>query len=246
CPAAWSAALGAAVRLKAWPGGRAEENRRNGDPACVPEQAVRRAATQSHAWGLETSNAKIFWGFALSLGLPIAVLSRDADVQVHPRYLLVVLPASMILCASLYRRWAPSPRAFWVWTALHLLAFGATWAAVRPFRQVQHEKKEFAQTVRERVPGEALLLAGSYSPVFDYYRALGERPRWTILWSGWGWERNKEEAAILDAWKQGRPVYLCDGPAAWLYFEDQRLDLHFILLPKRKELVAPGLLHVYP
>ena len=247
CPAAWSAALGAAVRrLNVWRRRRAEENSRSGDSACAPEQAGSRAATQSHAWRLETSSAKIFRGIALSLALPLAVLWRDADVQLHPRYLLVVLPASMILCASLYHRWAPSPRAFAVWTALHLLAFGATWVVVQPFRQLQREKKEFARIVRERVPGEALLLAGSYSPVFDYYRALGERPQWTILWSGWGWERNKEEAAILDAWKQGRPVYLCDGPAAWLYFEDQRLDLHFILLPKRKELVAPGLLRVYP
>ena len=48
------------------------------------------------------------WGVLCCLVLPIAILWRDADVQMHPRYMLIVLPASVILCASLYQALAPA------------------------------------------------------------------------------------------------------------------------------------------
>ena len=185
-------------------------------------------------------------GFICCLFIPLAILWRDADVQIHPRYLLVVLPASLILCARLYHRWTGTTRAAVRWAVLQLVVFGIAQAGMQPLRQLQAEKRDYAQMVRSLVPGEALLIAGGYSPILDYYRGLRDRPGWRILWSGWIWDREKAAAEIAQSWARNEPVYLCDGPAAWLYFEDQRLDLYYILRGSRSEKVAPGLTRVEP
>jgi hypothetical protein len=185
-------------------------------------------------------------GFTCCLFIPLAILWRDADVQIHPRYLLVVLPASLILCAWLYHRWTGTTRAAVRWAVLQLVVFGVAQAGMQPLRQLQAEKRDYAQMVRSLVPGEALLIAGGYSPILDYYRGLRDRPGWRILWSGWIWDREKAAAEIAQSWARNEPVYLCDGPAAWLYFEDQRLDLYYILRGSRSEEVAPGLTRVEP
>ncbi len=185
-------------------------------------------------------------GFMCCLFIPLAILWRDADVQIHPRYLLVVLPASLILCARLYHRWTGTTRAAVRWAVLQLVVFGIAQAGMQPLRQLQAEKRDYAQMVRSLVPGEALLIAGGYSPILDYYRGLRDRPGWRILWSGWIWDRDKAAAEIAQSWARNEPVYLCDGPAAWLYFEDQRLDLYYILRGSRSEKVAPGLTRVEP
>ena len=68
------------------------------------------------------------WGALCCLALPVASLWRDADVQIHPRYLLVALPAALVLCAGLYRRWFPSDGAAAVWAVeqpLDKLVFGS-------------------------------------------------------------------------------------------------------------------------
>ena len=127
------------------------------------------------------------------------------------------------------------------WAVLQLVVFGIAQAGMQPLRQLQAEKRDYAQMVRSLVPGEALLIAGGYSPILDYYRGLRDRPGWRILWSGWIWDRDKAAAEIAQSWARNEPVYLCDGPAAWLYFEDQRLDLYYILRGSRSEQVAPGL-----
>ena len=80
----------------------------------------------------------------------------------------------------------------------------------------------------------------------DYYRALGDRPQWQILWSGWGWQGKAAETAIREAWSRHTPVYLCQGPAGWLYFEDELLDLHFVFRHSRRVEVARHLFRVYP
>jgi hypothetical protein len=185
-------------------------------------------------------------GFTCCLFIPLAILWRDADVQIHPRYLLVVLPASLILCAWLYHRWTGTTRAAVRWAVLQLVVFGIAQAGMQPLRQLQAEKRDYAKMVRFLVPGEALLIAGGYSPILDYYRGLRDRPGWRILWSGWIWDREKAAAEIAQSWARNEPVYLCDGPAAWLYFEDQRLDLYYILRGSRSEQVAPGLTRVEP
>ena len=132
------------------------------------------------------------------------------------------------------------------WVVVHLVIFGIAQVGIQPFRHVQAEKKEFARLVREAVPGAGLLIPGGYSPIMDYYRALGERPQWQILWSGWGWTGRAAETRIRDAWSHHLPVYLCDGPAGWLYFEDALLDLYFIFRHSKKDQIAPGLFRIYP
>ena len=186
------------------------------------------------------------WAVFCGLILPIAALWRDADVQIHPRYCIIALPASLIFCAAVFHRWLPSRRAAVVWAVLQVGVFGITQIAIHPFRDVYYQKKEYALMVRTMVPGAALLIPGSYSPIIDYYRGLGDRPDWKILWSGWRWNHKDAEKQITEAWRQREPVFLCEGPRAWAYFEDEWLDLFFFLRGHRREVIAPGLVRVYP
>src|SRR5262249_20107330 len=159
---------------------------------------------------------------------------------------LVMLPASVIFCVRFYQRWTGTTRAAVLWAVLQLVVFGVGQAAMQPLRQIQAEKREYAEMVRSLIPGEALLIAGGYSPILDYYRGVQDRPGWTIVWSGWIWDRTNVASEIGRSWARHRPVYVCDGPSAWRYLEHQRLDLHYILWGTRSETVAPGLTRIEP
>jgi hypothetical protein len=186
------------------------------------------------------------WGIVCCLVLPLIVLWRDADVQMHPRYALIALPASVILCAVLFCRWVPSRRGLAVWTIVQVAVFGLSLFVFSPLRQTQIKKIEFARDVREAIPGKGLIIAGNYSPVFDYYRGIGVRPEWQILWAGWDWDRNLVEAKIYNAWTNGIPVYLSTDPPGWSYFEKEFIEVHLMLKDCPKETIIPHLLRVYP
>lgn len=186
------------------------------------------------------------WGTVCCLLLPVAVLWRDADVQMHPRYLLVALPASVILCVSLYRNWVPSRRGTVIWAIIQVSIFGLAMIAFSPYRQIQTKKMEFARMIRESVPGPGLMIAGNYSPILDYYRGIGLRPEWQIQWSGWDWNHGTVEAKIADAWANSVPVYLSTDPAGWSYFEKEFLDVYLMLKDCTKEPILPHLLRIHP
>ncbi len=235
CPAAWLATFAAGMHC--WLG-------RRGRKAQVPKAAGEPGNPGERPAGGSIPAPAV--GVLCALVLPVMALWRDADVQIHPRYALIALPASLILCAHLYSRWASSRRAAVNWVIFHLAVFGIAQVGMHPLRQIQTEKREFTEMVRKEVPGEALLIPGGYSPIMDYYRAVGERPQWQVLWSGWGWQGKAAETTVRKAWSRHVPVYLCEGPAGWLYFEDELLDLHFVFKNSRKEVIAPGLLRIYP
>jgi hypothetical protein len=206
----------------------------------------RRAANGTGESGRTDPMTNPFLGAVACLVLPVAVLWRDADVQIHPRYVLVALPGSMIFCVSLYRRWVKSKRGPVIWAAVQILVFGAALAVLAPYRQTQTRKMEFARTVRDSVPDEGLLFAGNLSPVLDYYRGIGVRPRWQVFWSGWDWDAGAAGNAIRRAWAGGIPVYVSGNPAGWFNFEGEFLDLHYLLKDCRQEQVAPMLFRVLP
>ncbi len=133
-----------------------------------------------------------------------------------------------------------------IWAIVQVLFLGIALTAFYPFRQTQIQKMEFARAMRESIPGRGLMIAGNLSPVLDYYRGIGVRPGWCILWSGWNWDVKEVESAIRKAWVDNIPVYLSTAPPGWSYFEREFLDLHFILKDCRKELIAPNLFRVYP
>jgi hypothetical protein len=174
------------------------------------------------------------------------VLWRDADVQIHPRYLMIVMPASLIFCAAVFSRWIRSAKGPVIWAVLHVFVFGIAIVGMSPFRQAQTEKMEFARTVRDSIPGQALLIAGSYSPILDYYRGIGVRPGWRILWSGWDWDPGAAEDVIRKSWDAGIPVYLSEDSLGWRFFEAEYLDVYCFLKDHKKEAVQPKLVRVYP
>ena len=164
----------------------------------------------------------------------------------HPRYVLLVLPAALIFCASLYRRWIPSKKGLAAWAIIQVLFFGMAVAAFIPFRQVQIQKMEFARVMRDSIPDGSLIIAGNYSPVLDYYRAIGLRPGWRILWSGWDWDAQSVETSIRKAWADQVPVYLSTDPRGWSYFEREFIELHFMLKDCKMEPIDPNLYRIYP
>ncbi len=188
----------------------------------------------------------LFWGVLGFIVLPLAVLLRDADVQMHPRYTLVALPGIVILCILFYARWCPGRKAAMTWAIIQLVLFGAAQAGIQPFREIQKEKRSYVETAVQLVPDSALVIPGALSPAFDYYRGIGVKPRWHILWSGWGWDIRKVEAAVRKSWEMRQPVYWCSGPYGWLYLEDEWLDIYYLLKDCPKEQIVPGIVRVYP
>jgi hypothetical protein len=224
CPGAWLAVAGAGIR-------RVFMRKR---PDSIEQDAPAPAIPHP------------IWGVLCCLVLPIAILWRDADVQMHPRYALIVLPASVILCASLYRRWFPRKRGLPAWAVVQVLIFGVALAAFSPYRQIQTGKMEFAKLMRESIPGSALMIAGNYSPILDYYRGIGVRPEWQIVWSGWDWNANAIEARVAESWNNHIPVYWSTDPPGWSYFERELLETYFLFKDCKKEQVAPHLYRVLP
>jgi hypothetical protein len=223
CPGAWLALAGAGIR-----------------------RLFVRKSLDSPSTSLAHAISHPMWGVICCVILPIAILWRDADVQMHPRYALIVLPASVILCASLYRRWAPSKRGTAIWAIVQVLLFGIAMAAFLPYRQTQTGKIEFAKEIRESIPGSALLIAGNYSPILDYYRGIGVRPEWQIVWSGWDWNATAVEARVEEAWSNHVPVYWSTDPPGWSFFEREFLEAHFMFKDCRKEQIAPHLYKISP
>ena len=185
-------------------------------------------------------------GVLCCLVLPVAVLWRDADVQMHPRYLLIALPASAIFGAALFRRWVPSRRGAVIWAVVQVLMLGLAFVAFSPYRQTQIQKMQFARLIRDTVPGAGLFLSGNYSPILDYYRGIGVRPDWQIQWSGWDWNHEGVATRIGEAWSNGVPVYLSTDPPGWSYFEKEYLDAYLLLKDCRKEQIIPHLYRIYP
>ncbi len=237
CPGAWLALLGGGVVFGV---GRALRGRRRGQSS--PPRATEHRQYEAR----KARFAHPVWGLVCGFVLPLAVLWRDADVQMHPRYLLILLPAGLLGAAFIYGRLLDSTRAVIWWAVIQVVVFGGSAVALEPLRQIQYEKKEFAELVVKAVPGGGLLIPGGFSPILEYYRDIGIRPAWRILWSGWGWNRTNVEAAIEKSWEEAEPVYLCDPPWGWLMLEDERLDLFYILRDSPRATIAPGITRVFP
>jgi 4-amino-4-deoxy-L-arabinose transferase-like glycosyltransferase len=227
CPAAWLA-----LGIGGWQRFRTRSTDRKPGPA-VREAGMRHIP--HGGWAV--------MGFIL---IPLLVLLRDADVQMHPRYLLAALPGSVIFCSCLFYRWLPEKRALTVWVALHLSLFVLSQAVIEPFREVQRERRHFAETAVLLIPDSALVIPGGLSPVCDYYRGINLKPNWNVLWSGWGWNKARVEAAVRRSWEMRQPVYLCTGPYGWIYLEEELLDVYAVLKDCPRERVAEGIERVYP
>ena len=224
CPGSWLAVAGAGIyRLFARPPRGLPA--RGTDPNSIPHPML---------------------GLLCCFGLPMLILWRDADVQMHPRYLLILLPASLILCASLFHRWIPSRKGMVTWGVVQVLSFGLALAAFSPYRQNQIDKMKYARSIRESIPGPGLIIAGNYSPILDYYRGIGERPQWQIVWSGWDWNVKALDAGIRQAWDGNLPVYLSTEPRGWTYFETEFLDAYFLLQNCKKQPIIGNLYRIYP
>jgi hypothetical protein len=223
CPAAWLAAAVAGISAIG-------KSRRNREPQFASELGIR------------TPIVGVFCGVVL----PIMALWRDADVQMHPRYALVALPGSLIFCATIYDRWVRSRKGPVMWAVAHVFVFALAMAVLSPYRQAETEKMNFARMMRDAVPGEALIIAGSYSPIIDYFRGIGVRPEWRILWSGWGFNAASADDVVRNSWADHVPVYLSEEPLGWRYLESEYLHYYYFFKNCKKEQVAPKLLRVYP
>jgi hypothetical protein len=90
------------------------------------------------------------------------------------------------------------------------------------------------------------MIAGNYSPILDYYRGIGVRAEWQIVWSGWDWNANAIEARVAESWNNHIPVYWSTDPPGWSYFERELLETYFLFKDCKKEQVAPHLYRVLP
>jgi hypothetical protein len=222
CPAAWLATVGAGIY--ALIRGKTE------DPKPAHNARVR----------------QLVLGMLFCILLPVMALWRDADVQIHPRYVLIALPGALLFCAYLYGRWTMTAKGPVVWAVAHVMVLGAAIFILSPFWRAQAMQMESARTMRDAVPGDALLITGSYSPILDYYRGIGVRPRWRILWSGWEWNPDAADNSIRQAWADHVPVYMSEDPLGWRNFESEYLHFFYFLKNCRKKPVGPKFFQISP
>jgi hypothetical protein len=222
CPAAWLATAGAGVY--------ALITRKTEDPRPASSAPVR----------------QLILGMLFCVLLPIMALWRDADVQIHPRYALIALPGALIFCAYFYDRWTRAAKGPVVWAIAHVIVLGMAIVILSPFWREQAMKMENARAMRDAVPGEALMIAGSYSPILDYYRGIGVRPQWRVLWSGWEWNPDAAENTIRQAWANHVPVYISEDPLGWRNFEPEYLYFYNLLKGCRKKAVGPKFFQILP
>jgi hypothetical protein len=223
CPATWLVLAGAGIFLR--------KKRQSGSPELTE---------------LGPSIPHGGWGFLCAVALPAMFLWRDADVQIHPRYLLIALPGTLIFSAFVYNRWAAPRTGRLLWAVAHVLLFGVALVGLHPYFQDQAAKMQSARAMKDAVPGDALLIAGNYSPMLDYYRGIGVRPQWQILWSGWDWNPLAAEESIVKAWANHVPVYLSEDPLGWRYFETEYLHFHMFLKAHKREYVTSRFYRIYP
>jgi hypothetical protein len=156
------------------------------------------------------------------------------------------LPGALVFCAHVYSRWAATRKGRLLWALAHVVLFGVALAGLHPYFQGQAEKMKSVRAMKDAVPGDALLIAGNYSPMLDYYRGIGVRPRWQILWSGWDWNPSAAEEMILKAWADRVPVYFSEDPLGWRYFETEYLHFHLFLKPHKREYITARFYRIYP
>ena len=133
-----------------------------------------------------------------------------------------------------------------LWAIAHVVVLGVAIVILSPFWREQAGKMENARAMRDAVPGKGLLIAGSYSPILDYYRGIGVRPQWQILWSGWDWNPETAENSIRQAWADHVPVYFSEDSLGWRYFESEYLHFFYFLKDCRREAVLPKFFRIYP
>jgi hypothetical protein len=155
------------------------------------------------------------------------------STAVNWRYFLTGLPALAPLCACflirMVKRLAKSERAAFALCAIAVIVVGTTFGLLvrRASRQFA-ERRAFSKDYRhqlEKVPRDAVMMAGAQTIAVIYWKAMGVGS-WKTIGTGGGWPGDKNLVpAIEEHFKEGRRVFIDTDPRWWMPCGWQRDEL---------------------
>jgi hypothetical protein len=152
--------------------------------------------------------------------LAALVLVENHDLPVNPRYLLTGLIGVAATCGwlvgDLVRR-----RSLWTAAVLVLLLKGVSDDNLREMRKKARWAREGAGAAREyltKLDGleeDAVFVVGGRTPLVNFYRGIGARPRWQTVAPGSAWPDERLGEVIDNHLAAGHPVYVDFDKDLW-------------------------------
>lgn len=143
------------------------------------------------------------------------VLLVNHDLSVNPRYLLTGLLGLAAVCGWYLAE--PYPRRKLVLAgAAVLTAIGLIGTGIYNYRQIPRAiaARDYLTRIAE-LPADSVFIVGKHSPLVNFYRGVGARPRWQTVSSGAGWPDDRLGAVIDGYLAEGRPVYVDFDQELW-------------------------------
>ncbi len=159
--------------------------------------------------------------------LPLFFLLPDPDLSMHPRYELCAVPGITALAATavdlLFRRARLWKFLFTVLLCWSVIQVGSR--EINSYNESQRKKKNLMESLTKVVPNEAVFLAGSFTPIIEYYRNVDLKPQWRTIKSGWDWPKDNLQNVVNLSLVQGKPVYIISDQMAWFNLENEWRDI---------------------
>ncbi|HZS08926.1 MAG TPA: glycosyltransferase family 39 protein [Blastocatellia bacterium] len=152
--------------------------------------------------------------------LSAVMLVANHDLAVNPRYLLTGLlglaPLGGWWLAELVRK--KSRLCYGVMTLLALLTLSGLIGMEIYLDRVQwprtYATRDYVAKI-SALPDQSVFIVGRNTPLVNFYRAVGARPRWQVIPFGSGWPDERLGEVIDLHLKEGRPVYVDLDRTLW-------------------------------
>jgi len=180
---------------------------------CSPAATLAAPFALRRLWSERPRRALLLMGcFGLLSDL---VLLANHDVSVNPRYLLTGLLGLAGVCGWHLAKQYPGCKLVLAGTVA-LTAIGLIGTGVYNYRQISRAiaARDYIAKIAD-LPANSVFIVGKHSPLVNFYRGVGARPRWHTISSGSGWPDDRLGAVIDGYLAEGRPMYVDFDPQLW-------------------------------
>ena len=145
---------------------------------------------------------------------------ENHDLEVNPRYLLIMMPGVALSCGWLISDLFSRNYLLTAVCIVYLGYFGMreqwpdvanqfAWEARASF-----EAKAYLDRIRDCDP-KSVFIVGARTPLVNFYHAIAARPDWQTIAAGAGWPDDNLEAEIDSFLNRGYSVYVDFDPELW-------------------------------
>lgn len=171
---------------------------------------------------------------AVGLGMgvfPLLAIIPNADLWLQPRYELVAVPAFILtalvgLQSDCESKPVSVKKRVWAGVLLaNLWVLSAGLLLLQRFNGVSLERKIRVEELLATAPHDAVFIGGAYTPVLEFYRQAGIRPRWQVIRSGWEWKGTELPRRLTSELEQHHVIYYLNDEHAWDYLRSEENDV---------------------